>query len=64
MGEWQTEIVREIDPAGLVSCPVGALVGDLHAYEQGRGVLVPWDIVGDSRHVVEVCQACGFDAVN
>jgi hypothetical protein len=64
MGEWQTEIVREIDPAGLVVCPVGALVGDPHAYEQGRGVLVPWDIAGDSRHVVEVCASCAEDSVS
>lgn len=59
---WQTYVVREIDPAGLVRCPVGALTGDPHCYESGRGVLVSWDVVGDSRHVVEVCASCIEDS--
>ena len=40
------------------ACPAGDLVGDPHTYVIGTGAVVVWDVLGDSRDVVEVCRSC------
>lgn len=41
-----------------VACPVGDLAGLPHDYVVGTGAVVMWDVLGDSRDVVEVCRVC------
>lgn len=41
-----------------VACPVGDVACDPHTFVKGTGVVVPWDVLGDPRHSVEVCASC------
>ena len=41
-----------------VLCPVSELTGEAHHFIPGTGRVVEWDVMGDSRHTVEVCQSC------
>ena len=58
---WEIEVrqhLRECARARAVRCPVGDIAGVPHTFRAGSGVVVSWDILGDSRGRVEVCGRC------
>jgi hypothetical protein len=53
--------VRAVGAVGGVfwrSCPAGEIAGSRHTFPAGSGVVVAWDVFGDSESRREVCTEC------